>query len=137
MTNNLYIAELLIRVFVGILFLFQGYDKLFRVKLSGVIETFKDDARNHHVPTSFIKGAAYYTSIAEFFCGLFLLLGLFTNYTLYALGIDLILVAIAFSYVEPMWDLKHVFPRFALLVTLLLLPTEYRIISFDHFFNLK
>jgi len=137
MSTNLYIAELLVRVFAGVLFLFQGYDKLFRIKLSGVIDAFRDDARRNNIPGPILTSIAYYTSLVEFFGGFLLLMGFMTNYTLYALGLDLILVAIAFSYLEPMWDLKHVFPRLALIIVLLLLPQEYRQLSFDHFFNLK
>ena len=136
-TTNLQIAELLIRFFAGILFVFQGYDKLFRIKIPGVIAVFKSEAQSNHIPSSLISGMAYYTSFAEFLGGFFLLMGFFTNYALYALGIDLILVTLAFSYVEPMWDMKHVFPRFVLVIILLLLPTEYRQISVDHFLTQK
>ncbi|MGZ3932212.1 MAG: hypothetical protein ACXVP0_12855, partial [Bacteroidia bacterium] len=67
----------------------------------------------------------------------FLLLGFLTNYMLYALGLDLLLVGIAFSYMEPMWDMRHVFPRFILVIVLLLLPDEYRQFTIDHILNLK
>ena len=36
------IAALIIRLFAGILFFFQGYDKVFRVKISYVIDNFSD-----------------------------------------------------------------------------------------------
>jgi putative oxidoreductase len=124
-------------MFAGILFLFQGYDKLFRIKIPGVIAVFKEDAQRHHIPNPIITGVAYYTSLAEFCGGFFLLLGFFSNYALYALGLDLLLVGIAFSYIEPMWNMKHVFPRFVLVITLLLLPEAYRQISVDHFLTLK
>lgn len=137
MTTNLYIAELLVRVFAAILFMFQGYDKLFRIKIPGVIDVFREDAQRNHIPGPFITGIAYYTSLVEFFGGFFLLVGFMTNYMLYALGVDLVLVGLAFSYVEPMWDMKHVFPRFMLLLILLVMPQDYRQISLDHFFNLR
>ena len=133
--TNIHIAELLIRVFAGILFLFQGYDKLFRIKIPGVIQIFKADAQSNHIPTSLLSGMAYYTSFAEFLGGLMLVFGFCTNYALYALGLDLLLVTLAFSFMEPMWNMKHVFPRFLLIVTLLLLPNEYGFFSLDHFFN--
>ena len=34
------ITGLMIRIFAGILFLFQGYDKLFKIKMKGVIGSF-------------------------------------------------------------------------------------------------
>lgn len=131
------IAELIIRVFAGILFLFQGYDKLFRVKMTGVIDVFIEDAERHRVPKPLLTLVAYYTSIVEFAGGLFLLLGFCTSYTLYALGLDLILVGFAFTYMSPMWDMKYVFPRLALVITLLLLPEEYQQFSLDHFISTK
>ena len=134
---NIQIAEFLVRSFTGIIFLFQGYDKLFRIKMHGVIETFKSDADKFHVPRTLLKIVAYYTSIVEFVGGITLLLGFFTSISLYALGLDLILVSFAFSYIEPMWDMKHVFPRFLLIIVLLMIPLQYRLFTLDHLCNLK
>ena len=134
---KLQIAELFLRLFTGILFLFQGYDKLFRIKMPGVIETFSADAQRYHVPRPLLTGLAYFTSIVEFIGGLMLIAGFLTNYTLYAMGLDLLLVSFAFSFMEPMWNLKHVFPRFVLIITLLILPQEYQVFSLDHAFQIK
>lgn len=132
---KLYAAELLIRSFVGILFLFQGYDKLFRVKMKGVIDTFMNDADRYHVPRPFVSAIAYYTSITEFAGGFLLILGLFTNLTIFALSVDLLMVCFAFSFIEPMWDLKYMFPRLILLVLLLVLPENSNYFSFDNLLN--
>lgn len=129
--TNFQIAELLVRVFVGILFLLQGYDKLFHIKMPGVINTFAKDADRYHIPRPLLSLVAYYTSTVEFIGGILLILGLFTSYALYALGLDLILVGFAFTYMAPMWDMKFVFPRLAMVVTLLLMPEEYNYFSLD------
>ena len=134
---KLYIAESMIRVFAGILFFFQGYDKLFKIKMAGVIDTFMGDASRHNIPRPMVSFMAYYTSIVEFIGGIFLVFGILTNYTLCALGLDLILVCFAFSFLEPMWDMKHVFPRFLLVILLLILPLENDKLSLDYFINLK
>ena len=134
---KVHIAELLVRSFAGILFLFQGYDKLFRIKMPGVIDAFTADAERYHIPRPILNVVAYYTSIVEFAGGFFLLIGFFTNFALYALGLDLLLVGIAFTYMHPMWDMKYVFPRLALIVTLLLMPGEYQFFSVDHFLSCK
>lgn len=130
---NFQIAELLIRSFAAILFLFQGYDKLFRIKMPGVIEVFAADADRYRIPRPLLSLVAYYTSLVEFFGGFFLLAGFFTSYVLYALGLDLLLVCLAFTYLNPMWDMKYVFPRLILVVALLLLPEHYQYFSLDHF----
>lgn len=131
MTDNLHIAELLIRLFAGIVFMFQGYDKLFRIKIPGVVDAFRAETNDARIPGSLLRGLAYYTSYVEFFGGFFLVSGFMTSYALYALSFDLIFVTIAFSYLEPMWDMKHVFPRLILVVVLLLLPEQFRQISID------
>ncbi len=134
---NVQTAEFLIRAFTGIVFLFQGYDKLFRIKMPGVIETFKADADRFHIPHPLLTVVAYYTSIVEFVGGIMLLFGFFTSLSLYALGLDLIVVSFAFSYMKPMWDMRHVFPRFILIITLLMIPPHNRLISLDYLFNLR
>jgi putative oxidoreductase len=134
--HKMYIAELLVRTFAGILFLFQGYDKLFRIKMHDVIEVFKTDAESYHVPRPLLNLLAYYTSIAEFFGGILLLSGLFINYALYAIGLDIILVCAAFTYMTPMWNMKYVFPRFILVITLLMVPTEWHYYSLDRILGL-
>jgi putative oxidoreductase len=130
---KLQIAEMLVRVFAGILFLFQGYDKLFRIKMPGVIATFSGDAQRYHIPMPIVTLISYYTSIAEFAGGLMLILGFFTQYALMALGLDLLLVCFAFTYMEPMWNMKYVFPRFLLVVFLLVIPAEHSKFTLDHY----
>ncbi|MGZ3862177.1 MAG: DoxX family membrane protein [Bacteroidia bacterium] len=137
MQYKLEITESIIRAFTGILFLFQGYDKIFRIRLNGVIETFQDEAEHHHIPRPWVSIMVYYTSFVEFIGGLLLILGLFTNYSLIALGLDMALVALAFSIMNPVWDLSHVFPRLILIATLLIMPDEWNKFSLDFLFPAK
>lgn len=127
-----YALELILRTFCGVIFLFQGYDKLFKVKISGVIETFRFEAQQKNVPSFLLTLAAYYTSYVEFFVGLLLIVGLFKNYALCALGFDLIMVAVAFSYMKPVWDMRNVFPRLILVALLLFMPTRWAYFSLDN-----
>ena len=129
------VAELLVRTFAAVLFLFQGYDKLFKIRMAGVIDTFSADAERSHIPHSLLSLVAYITTIIEFVGGLMLLIGLCTTSVLYALGLDLLLVSLAFTYMKPIWDMKHVFPRFALVITLLLMPDHYRFFCVDYIFK--
>lgn len=121
-----------LRVILGILFFFQGYDKLFKLKIAGVIEFFKEEMRGKNVPAFLLTLSAYYTSFAEFFAGGLLILGFFKSYALYFLGLDLILVCGAFSLIKPMWDMQLLFPRLAILAVLLYLPGEWDLLSLDH-----
>ena len=131
------VAELLVRIFAGILFFFQGYDKLFKIRMPGVIDAFAADAERNRIPHALLSVVAYVTSIAEFVGGLLLVLGLCTTFALYALGIDLLVVCLAFTYMKPIWDMKFVFPRFALVIFLLLMPDNYRYFGIDQLINLK
>jgi putative oxidoreductase len=129
--------ELFIRLFCGIIFLFQGYDKLFKVKLNQVIDTFDDEAEKKHIPKLFVVFSAFYSSIIEFFGGILLIVGLFKSIVLILLGFDLIMVAFAFSIIEAMWDMKHVFPRLVLISALMLMPAEWEIVSIDYLIKLN
>jgi len=130
--NKYQIAELLLRVFCGVIFFYQGYDKLFKVKISGVTATFQVMAEKHNIPQFILKASAIFTSVVEFIGGLMLILGLFKTISLTVLGIDLIIVGIAFSMLEPVWDMRHVFPRLLMVFVLLVLPGEWEFFSLDH-----
>jgi uncharacterized membrane protein YphA (DoxX/SURF4 family) len=121
----------IVRVILGILFFFQGHDKLFNVKISGVIDFFKKELGEKKIPGIFVNLSAWYTSCIEFVCGGLLILGMFKTLALYLLGIDLILVAGAFSIMKPVWDMQFVFPRLILLTALLYLPSEWDTFSLD------
>jgi putative oxidoreductase len=56
-------------------------------------------------------------------CGLLLVLGLFRDVALYLLAADLAAVALMFSAMKAMWDMQFFFPRFIMVLLLLLLPS--------------
>lgn len=129
------ILEIFVRVFAGILFIFQGYDKLFRVRIKGVVTVFQGEAGIYQIPSWLLTLLAFYTSVVEFFGGILLIVGFFTKFILVAFCADLILVALAFSIVEPMWDTKHVFPRVILIALLLALQANHSAYSLDALFT--
>jgi uncharacterized membrane protein YphA (DoxX/SURF4 family) len=118
------------------LFFLQGYDKVFRMGVKQVIETVHNPLSAKGIPRFFSTLGAYYTSYIELICGAFLIIGFAKYYCLYLLGFDLLFVAIAFGIVEPVWDMKHIFPRFALLMFLLIIPSQWDVISVDHAWSL-
>lgn len=75
---------------------------------------------------------AYFTSYAELIGGLFLILGLFRNYTYYALALVLLMVSFGHGLAQPIWDLQDVFFRSALLIVLFLTPQENDKWAIDH-----
>jgi putative oxidoreductase len=127
-------ALFLARVFLGILFVIQGYDKLFSIGIKTVYTTIRPSFKKIHLPDFVILFAAGFSSIIEFAGGLMLILGLFKYAALYMLGIDLLMVAAAFSLIDPVWKLDIVFPRFLLLLFLLIVPGQLDTITLDSMF---
>lgn len=127
---NYSIAEVFVRCFLGILFLFQGYDKLFVVKIKNVINAFHNDADRKHIPQFLLAFTSYFTSITEFVGGILLITGLFHHFVPIILAVNLLIVAFAFSFLRPMWDMQHVFPR-VILLTLTILLSNYFYFGLD------
>lgn len=126
------ITVLIARIFLGLLFFFQGFDALFKVKVSNIILAYEEEFSKRGIPRSLTVVGAWFTSIAEFVGGAFLVLGLFQYFSLYLIGINLIIASIGFGIVSPMWDMRYVFPRLALLLFLLVLPPSWNVFSLDH-----
>jgi uncharacterized membrane protein YphA (DoxX/SURF4 family) len=132
MTNK-HVALLTLRLLLGFIFLMQGYGKVFSWGVENLYAmdffhgTFKE-----MLPDSLIMATAYYTSYVELIGGFLLILGLFRDYTLYALASVLIIVSIGHGMAEAIWDLSHVMYRTMLLVTILLLPKAWDRFSIDH-----
>ncbi len=124
-------ALLLLRIFIGAVFFFQGYDKVFRVKISGVADAFRYDLETRNLPRPLITSAAFFTSYIELIGGFLLVLGLFKLPVLYLLTVDVVVASVAFSIIKPMWNMQHVFPRLVILMALLLLPQEWDWFTID------
>ena len=118
-------AMLFTRALLGIIFMMQGYGKIFFFTVPKVYNMFFKDFEKTFLPKWLIWGTAYYTSYVELICGFLLIIGLFRKYALYLLGIDLLLVSFGHGLMEPIWDLQHVIPRAILFITILLVPAQW------------
>lgn len=127
---NFEIAEVFVRCLLGILFLFQGYDKLIVVKIKNVVNAFHNETDRKHIPEFLLIFTSYFTSLTEFFGGILLVVGLFHQIVPIILAVNLLVVTFAFSFIRPMWDLQHVFPR-VILLTLILLLSNYFYFGLD------
>jgi uncharacterized membrane protein YphA (DoxX/SURF4 family) len=123
------------RVFLGGIFFLQGYDKVFRIGVKQVVQTIHQPLSSKGMPESLSILGSYFTSYIELVGGFFLILGFVKYYCLFFLGFDLLFAAFAFGIVEPVWDMKHIFPRFVLLLFLLSIPPQWDIISIDHLWS--
>jgi uncharacterized membrane protein YphA (DoxX/SURF4 family) len=129
-------AAFIARVFLGLLFFLQGYDKVFRIGVKQVIETFQSSLSSKGMPKSFTVMGVYFTSYIELIGGALLIIGFVKYYCLYLLGFDLLFAAFAFGMIEPVWDMKHIFPRLALLIFLMVIPSQWDVISVDYAWSL-
>ncbi len=126
------IAIFIVRIILGILFFYQGYDIVFNLKINTVIETYEVSFANKGIPKFITRCGAWFTSYSELICGFLLIFGLFEYVALYILGINLIFASLAFSINTPMWNTQHVFSRLTLLLILLLTPTSWHMYSIDY-----
>ena len=134
--NKEVMAVFVARVFLGVLFFFQGIDAVFNVKVKGVVDTIEGALSSKGVPRPLILLGAYYTSYVQLIAGFCLIIGFAKYYALYLLGFDLIFASIAFGLVKPMWDMQFVFPRLALVLFFLVSPSQWDVISVDYVWSL-
>lgn len=130
--QNESVGVLIARVFLGLLFVFQGYDALFNVKVENIIETYEGALLKKGFPRFLTTFGSWFSSCVEFVGGLFLVFGFLEYFTLYLLGINLVLVSAAFGILQPMWDMKFVFPRLILLIFLIIAPSEWNAYTLDN-----
>jgi len=121
------------RALLGVIFLMQGFGKVFLYTLPVVYEKFFKDFETTFLPNWLISATAYYTSYIELIGGFLLIIGLFRKYTLYLLALDLLVVSFGHGLLEPIWDLSHVIPRTMLLLALFFLPREWDRWNLDRF----
>ena len=125
------IAVFIAGVFLGLLFFFQGYDAVFHIKVENVIVAYQNSFAKKGILKVFTVFRSWFTSYVEPIAGFLLIIGLFEYSSLYLLGIDLILASIAFGITAPMWDMRFVFPRLALVLFLLSVPSLWDHSSLD------
>jgi len=133
MNLNKSIALLALRLILGLIFLMQGFGKVFTWGVENVYQMdFFYEKYKDLLPDFIIHATAYYTSYIELIAGLLVVLGLKRDYALYALASVLVIVTFGHGLATPIWDLSHVIFRTILLVTLLILPKEWDKFSVDN-----
>ncbi len=134
--ENLDIISLLLRLVTGTLFFFQGYDKIFKVKIDNVTRTFDDPMNPSFWPKPLLKPMIILSSFAEMIGGIFLFLGLFRFYTLSVLSFDMLFIVFTFSSIKAMWDMQYFFPRFLFIIILWAIPFSADVYNLDKFLGI-
>jgi uncharacterized membrane protein YphA (DoxX/SURF4 family) len=126
-------ATLLARIILGILFFFQGYDKLFGIGLKQTEAGMDEAFRQTHLPKRAVHFITIFSSSIELIGGMLLIAGWLIYPALIVLAFDLVIVVFGMSLRQPLWDMRYVWPRLALVLLLLLLPAAWDRISVDYF----
>jgi uncharacterized protein len=129
---NQKIAIFTIRVLLGLILFMQGYAKVFKFTINGMYENMFMPYEAI-LPEFLVLFAAYFTTYVELIGGLLLIIGLFRNWVLYAVGLVLLIVAFGHGLQEGIWDLSHVMYRGMLVFVLLLLPEEWDVWQISKF----
>jgi len=122
-----------LRGVLGLIFLMQGYGKVFKIGIEKLYQGFFQDY-TQLLPDFLVRFTAYYTSYAELLGGVLVILGLFRLFAYLGLATVLMVVSFGHGLVEPIWNLDHVFYRTAILAVLFLIPLKYDRFSLDHLF---
>lgn len=134
--NHEIAGAFLARIFLGLLFFFQGVDAVFNIKINGILQTIEEPMSKTGVPKFLIVTGAWFTCYIELIGGFLLIIGFAKYYAMYLLGLDLIIASIAFGIMKPMWDMQFVFPRLVLLIFLLVIPSEWDVLSVDYVWSI-
>jgi uncharacterized membrane protein YphA (DoxX/SURF4 family) len=129
---NVQLAVFVLRSITGILFLFQGYERAFKIKADEIVSAFQTDVIRKILPGAMLKFTVHLSAYLELICGLMLFVGFGRDIALYILAAELIFVALAFSLIRPMWDMEYFFPRFVFVIALLILPNDWDRFSLDY-----
>jgi uncharacterized membrane protein YphA (DoxX/SURF4 family) len=129
------VATLCVRWIVGTLFIFQAYDRIFKVGLHAVAETFCAACGNGHLLRKFSHPFVVVNAWVELIAGVLLLAGFMVGIVSSALCINLVMVTMVFSWAKPIWDESHLIVRLSLLLFLMLIPSSWDIASIDHLLN--
>jgi len=124
-------ALLLVRAILGILFLMQGYDKIFRIGIENVVVAASNPFTDKFFGKSFFKTLIFVSSWIELLAGAMLVAGFQRDEALILLGADLFMTGLIFSLIKPMWDMQYYFPRLILLLILMLAPEAWDTFRID------
>jgi len=131
-TLNRSVAVLVMRLLLGLIFLMQGFGKVFTWGVEALYNMeFFLGTYESLLPLWLIKLTAYYTSYVELIGGFLLIVGIKRNIVLYALASVLVIVTFGHGLATPIWDLSAVMWRGLLLIGLLVLPEEWDRFSVD------
>jgi putative oxidoreductase len=129
-------AVLIVRIVAGVLFLWQGYDKLFRIGLKETAHASHQALHALRLPQGIVTAIVSVTALIEFIGGALLIVGFLIIPSSYLLLACILPVTLAMSMREPMWNVQLVWSRLVLLTFLLLMPVRVHVFSIDQLLHI-
>lgn len=133
------IAVFLARTMVGLLFLMAGWWKTFTLTPAVHAQNFFIDGfKDHWIPEWLLWALGTAIPPFELAVGLLLVVGLWTRLTASLAGLLLLLTTYGHALQQPLFDIDgHTFTRLALILFVLMIPTETDKLSIDAFRRAK
>lgn len=128
-------ALLTMRLWLGTTLIIQASDKIFNIGIKNISDVLEFKISHFRLSQRFYTFFAGLTSYLEFIGGILLVTGFIKPFAFALLAINMLLVSIAFSLNSPMWDMRHFFPRFLILIILMLTSMHNDWFSIDWLLN--
>lgn len=129
------VAIFLARTMLGLVFLMAGWWKVFTLTPAvHAQQFFVEGFKDHWIPDWLLWTLGTAIPPFELVAGLLLVVGLWTRLTASLTGLLLLLTTYGHALQQPLFDIDgHTFTRFALILFILMIPTEVDRLSFDAF----
>ncbi len=129
--NNRAFGLFALRALLGIVFMMQGFSKLFQFGIWNIYDVgFKSFEST--LPMPLLVAVLFFTTFAELLGGALLILGWQRGWTYRVLAVLLLIVSFGHGMESPAWDTRHVAFRAIFLFPLFFLPDEWDTWSMDH-----
>ena len=131
-------ALLFARLVLGFIFFMAGVFKVFSLTPVGHVRRWFLPYQDTFLPTWSLWAVGLTIPFVELLAGALLLIGLWVRPSLLALGAVLVTVTFGHLLKEPLYPFhEHVIPRLALLLFILLLPSQDDRFSVDHALRMR
>ncbi|HSY49497.1 MAG TPA: DoxX family protein [Thermoanaerobaculia bacterium] len=126
-------AVLLARLVLGLIFFMAGVWKVFVLGPAGHVQRFFLPFQHTFLPVWSLWAVGFTIPFVELIAGGLVIIGWKIRYALAALGVVLVIVTFGHLLEQPLYAFhEHVIPRLALVLFVLLMPTEVDRFSLDH-----
>jgi len=126
------LVECMIRVLTGAIFIIQANDRFKNIQTDSIYDFFRSNFEKLKIPRTLAEIFIHAVNVIELCCGILLMAGLYRNWVLLILLAEMCVISVFFTLIQPMWDMKYLWPRLVLVLFQLLIPDSWSIFSLDN-----